>query len=641
MPERSGGSVGLGRFWLLAALLWATWLLVSLLILPPRLAAPQTLWDLQDPAAFADWLRAVAAVCALRLAECFLWGLLVALAVTYRRPNRSRGIGALALAWVVSAGLATGLILVAGRLVALAAIPVALACLLGVWVGWSWSRGPRARRWLLLQFVLALVLTITGLGYVSRSVLQSTPLDLPALAVTSADKRHLVAVLQSPVDEDGFQYLRLTSHDLDLLLSWALSIESLGCRAGLRLADDSFLLQTSLPLRCRGYVNIHAAARMRVEADLVEFGMLDLRIGRVHIPRWLMDVAARQTLRWVAADPDALALLRATRLLEIREDAVTLVIQRELSRQRVRELIVRLSDPGQQAGAVRTYVAHLLAAADELPSGEAKFAGLVQAAFQLAESRSQRGDPIQENRAAIYALGIVMGHVHVQWATGRVLDHRLRREVGRHMGRATVRGRADWVRHYCVSAALALYSSENASDAAGLLKEELDAATGGSGFSFSDLLANRAGTTLALTATSEPAAARRIQQALSGPWLVEQIFPPAADLPEGLSDAQLQAQFGGIGGAGYQQLLEEIEARVRKTLPAQLAGDSVRRGNGAMGRGAERQGSELQSPSIPVFQYSSTPLPRYSKTPTDTPSHRPPPVYPGLSMGVNLMTNWG
>jgi hypothetical protein len=238
-------------------------------------------------------------------------------------------------------------------------------------------------------------------------------------------------------------------------------------------------------------------------------------------------------------------------------------------------------------------------------------------------------------------LGIVMGHVHVQWATGRVLDHRLRREVGRHMGRATVRGRADWVRHYCVSAALALYSSENASDAAGLLKEELDAATGGSGFSFSDLLANRAGTTLALAATSEPAAARRIQQALSGPWLVEQIFPPAADLPEGLSDAQLQAQFGGIGGAGYQQLLEEIEARVRKTLPAQLAGDSVRRGNGATGRGAERQGSELQSPSIPVFQYSSTPLPRYSNTPTDSPSHRPPPVYPGLSMGVNLMTNWG
>jgi hypothetical protein len=104
-------------------------------------------------------------------------------------------------------------------------------------------------------------------------------------------------------------------------------------------------------------------------------------------------------------------------------------------------------------------------------------------------------------------------------------------------------------------------SSETASDAAGLLKEELDA-FGGSGFSFSDLLADRAGTKFAIAATQNQRAARRMQEQLANGFSINDLFPPAGDLPEGLTDAQLQNQYGGVDGERYNETIAEIERRL-------------------------------------------------------------------------------
>ena len=113
-----------------------------------------------------------------------------------------------------------------------------------------------------------------------------------------------------------------------------------------------------------------------------------------------------------------------------------------------------------------------------------------------------------------------------------------------------------------VSAALALLSNESLSDAAGLLKEELDAGEGGSGFSFSDLLADRAGTLFALAATRDKKSARRMQDRLAAGFDIDEVFPPAADLPEGIQDAELQAKYGGVGGEEYMGVIREIERRL-------------------------------------------------------------------------------
>ena len=171
-------------------------------------------------------------------------------------------------------------------------------------------------------------------------------------------------------------------------------------------------------------------------------------------------------------------------------------------------------------------------------------------------------DPVMENRAAIFALGVLLGHERIEEFLGEVLPDDNSRMPQRMFQRVEVRDRSDWTKHFCVSAALTLLSDSIVSDAAGLLKEELDADIGGSGFSFGDLLADRAGTTFAICATRDESAARAMQNRIAGGFEVDDFFPPAADLPEGIPDAELQSRYGGVGGEPYLRLIGEIERRI-------------------------------------------------------------------------------
>ena len=125
----------------------------------------------------------------------------------------------------------------------------------------------------------------------------------------------------------------------------------------------------------------------------------------------------------------------------------------------------------------------------------------------------------------------------------------------------TLRGRDDWTRHFTVSGALTVLSAVAPSDSAGLLKEEMDA-DGGSGFSFGDLLADRSGTTFADRATRDEASAAAMQERLAAGFRVDDFFPVADGLPEGIPDAELQSRYGGVGGVLYRRYADEIERRV-------------------------------------------------------------------------------
>jgi hypothetical protein len=126
----------------------------------------------------------------------------------------------------------------------------------------------------------------------------------------------------------------------------------------------------------------------------------------------------------------------------------------------------------------------------------------------------------------------------------------------------TLAGRADWTQHYTLSAALAVLENPLVSDAGGLMKEQLDALTQGTGFSFGDLAADRAGVRFAVGATGSEEAARALRVRLQRGFVLEDYFPPAADLPESLSVEQFRAAYGGVGTPRYRQVVAEIDARL-------------------------------------------------------------------------------
>ena len=218
--------------------------------------------------------------------------------------------------------------------------------------------------------------------------------------------------------------------------------------------------------------------------------------------------------------------------------------------------------PSRIASASAEHLQHLMAEASAPSGGDSRFATLVESAFAKARHDSAGGDAVLQNRAAILALGIALGHVKIARLARLEGDGNLVRQASAARGNATLRGREDWASHYLASAALAVLENPFFSDSAGLAKEALDTINGGSGFSFADLAADKAGILFAEAATRNEASARDMQVRLQGGFDVEAFFPPVSDLPEGLSPEQFRSQYSGVGGRGYRRMLQEIDRRL-------------------------------------------------------------------------------
>lgn len=205
---------------------------------------------------------------------------------------------------------------------------------------------------------------------------------------------------------------------------------------------------------------------------------------------------------------------------------------------------------------------HVLDAAADVPDGDEGFLQLLEIAFAYAEDNSHGTDAVLPNRAAILALGKILGDDNVARVGGRDLD------LGPPEARLALRsrillgGRGDLSQHFWVSAALATLSDASRSLAVGLLKEAMDSTPGGSGFSFVDMAANSAGIRLASAATSSSRTAHTMQARIRRGVEVADLLPSLRDLPEGITRDQLQADYGGLSGAETRRLLGEIDRRI-------------------------------------------------------------------------------
>lgn len=212
--------------------------------------------------------------------------------------------------------------------------------------------------------------------------------------------------------------------------------------------------------------------------------------------------------------------------------------------------------------ATEGHLRRLVAAGSSIPSGDARFGALLQVAFAPGPGESEGGSAVQHNRAAILALGLAMGDERLAQFVGLNRNSPLMRAGALlHQG-TTLRGRSDWSRHFCLSAALAVLGHPLISDAGGLMKEQMDALTHGSGFSFGDLAADLAGVRFAVSATHSEAAAKAMQDLLQSGYEVNKFFPPVADLPENMTTEQFRREYGSVGSQRYRQKVSEIENRL-------------------------------------------------------------------------------
>ena len=205
---------------------------------------------------------------------------------------------------------------------------------------------------------------------------------------------------------------------------------------------------------------------------------------------------------------------------------------------------------------------HVLEAAADVPDGDAGFLRLLEIAFAYAEDNSHGTDAVLPNRAAILALGKILGDDSVARVGGRDLDLGPANDRIALRRRILLGGRGDLSQHFWVSAALAALSDESRAVAVGLSKEAMDSTPGGSGFSFVDMAANSAGIRLASVATRNSRSARALQARIRQGVEVADLLPSIRGLPEAITRDQLQADYGGLGGAETRRLLGEIDRRI-------------------------------------------------------------------------------
>jgi hypothetical protein len=349
--------------------------------------------------------------------------------------------------------------------------------------------------------------------------------------------------------------LRLNERELDLLLN----------HAGARWLDAS--VQVSLERRAasvRGSLHLPPnpfGRWLNVQARWLETGGLpvldSLQIGGLPLPAWL-------------GERVALALAERAGLLGELQFAAGVVRRVTFAPQQMGVIYAWSNDSADRM------LAALLPLADQErlhahgqylsqlverqgPGWQVSLAPLLGPMFELARQRSAAGgDAATENRAALVVLTF--------FVNGRPLNPLLPRTQPLPRPRfvqVTLAGRDDFPRHLLISAALAAEGTSPLSKAIGTYKEVADS-RGGTGFSFNDMAANRAGTRLGELAVRAP---EKLQAVLAAGVQESDVMPAWADLPSGMSEAEFKQRFGGVGTPVYLGMMAEIERRVG-ALPA-------------------------------------------------------------------------
>ena len=316
-----------------------------------------------------------------------------------------------------------------------------------------------------------------------------------------------------------------------------------GTARGIVNVQATLELPSAFPRR---YLNIDLDAERTVRDGLPSIRRA--AVGAVDVSGWL----AERTIRWASDRWPVLKDERferaAARALEWYPDRLELVCV--WPRSPVEHLRTR-TPSGNGAGGTGAYAERIADWAAAGPDSAAPVLGLLRSLVREAAERTAAGaDPVAENRTAIL-LAAAQGFGCTPVAIGR---------AARHV-RPVLHRRRDLGRHFVASAALAALLDREASESVGMEKEVSDSREL-TGFSFSDIAANRAGARFGELATASARSARRVQAWMEQAASDLDIMPEVRDLPDHLPEEELRRRFGRPGEGAYDRVLGEIEARI-------------------------------------------------------------------------------
>lgn len=315
-------------------------------------------------------------------------------------------------------------------------------------------------------------------------------------------------------------------------------------RFDVSFGDDLLLVTVSRELPLGRWLNVRA----ELVPEGASFPAVRLRIGALPLSPGLSRAAldvAHWTLRRRGADLPELD--RMVRGLEVGRGEVAA----RLFLPRAPEVVGQVVGQGLapvDAAAVAAAYCRLADRQRREPSTD--FAAQVNRAF----AGGQAGPAA--NRAALVALGMLVVDSEVGRLAGTSGD--AARACRIDPVAATLHGRPDLAKHWALSAALAATTGTRFAEAVGEWKELADTLPSGSGFSFVDLAADRAGFRAA-RAAADPDGAARAAAFLARAGEDALLPEPLTRGAEGLSDDAFRGGYGGIDDRRYARVVARID----------------------------------------------------------------------------------
>ncbi len=189
------------------------------------------------------------------------------------------------------------------------------------------------------------------------------------------------------------------------------------------------------------------------------------------------------------------------------------------------------------------------------PAWRLSLAELLKPLFEIAYQRSNLDNAIEENRLVIMTV-----NDYVNKKQSKAFEQPAKPSEGKQYV-AFLYKRSDLAQHFIGSAALTASVNNQVAKVVGEEKELSDAQSG-SGFSFIDLAADKAGTRFGEVATASPESARQLQLAMMQIKDYTDFMPDPRDLPEKMNEADFKKRYGSIHSADYREISKKIDARI-------------------------------------------------------------------------------
>jgi len=406
---------------------------------------------------------------------------------------------------------------------------------------------------------------------------RSTPLAIERPSVNKASLVYQLAhgrLLQRTLQGDAM-HLSLPVSQLNALV-FDLAQQTVGGRMAIHPLNQQLVaLDVSLPAAktpLKRYFPdawINLQTRWQV-ADKGHFHLEHAQWGKLPVPAWLVQWVFHLGVAHQDLAPLLAVGMESIQQIKVQPKLIQINWQwRDDLRERTFAALIPATEIGRlkhHQEALAQYMEEAVPVAKEF-GGYMPLLNILKPMFHLAQQRTMAqlvqpdGQvpaaqlPVNENRAALLVMTLHAMRIHPAELMAQAKDWPAPLPYP-----FTLRGRVDFAQHYLLSALIASGAGGRIADLIGLYKEKLDKISG-SGFSFNDVAADRAGIRFGQRARMTP-------QPLQARVLLgedeDYFMPDVDDMPQFLSAQEFGARFTGRNQSAYEAMLGLIDQRIDK-----------------------------------------------------------------------------